>query len=125
SAAEHPDAGPAAEAPVDAGTLTLRPRVTVGGEVAPVASVGAVGTHGLYRFELGAEPRFMLAPLDRRLTRERLELLTERDPILVPAEAAAEFVAEFLPHLQRTAGVTSADGTVDLPEPPPPPPPPG
>jgi superfamily II DNA or RNA helicase len=106
------------------GGLTLRPLVTVDGVADPEASAGPVGAHGIYRFVLEPSPRVVLAPLDRPLTAERRELLAGRDEIVVPAEGVAEFLAEFAPELARTTGLTSADGSVDLPEPALPPAPP-
>jgi superfamily II DNA or RNA helicase len=101
------------------GGVELSPSLTIDGvsvdRQADATSVGLIGDHGLYTAALDP-PRFVLAPLDRRLQPELRELLTGARTILVPQDEAEEFLTEVYPRIHGSVAISSPDASVDLPE---------
>ncbi|MCU1570614.1 MAG: hypothetical protein JWR33_1355, partial [Naasia sp.] len=99
------------------GDLRVAPSVRIDGDPHAVEATRLIGDHGLYTFELDPLPRLTLAPAAEPFTSEQRQLLATRTPVIVPAEDAPEFLAEYYPKLRRTVPVTSPDASVELPEP--------
>ncbi len=100
---------------VDAG-LRLATRLLIDGEAHPAEHAGAIGSHGLYTWELGARPQLTLAPADRPLSPEQLRLLGMPGTVDVPECDVAEFLSVFYPALRHALPVTSTDASVHFPE---------
>ncbi|SJN12540.1 probable helicase [Leucobacter sp. 7(1)] len=132
----------AAELSLDAaatldGGIRLVPRVTVGDDLAPFRSVRAIADHGIY----GADPDAMpgghavvwLAPVAAALTAAERGILARGSgsgagsgaaaahpaPLTIPAIDRDAFLAEGVPELRTRFRLTSADGSVVIPDPPP------
>ncbi|MGY4857614.1 DEAD/DEAH box helicase [Cryobacterium sp. AP23] len=112
------------DAVLTASDLTLTPRLTIDGETHPVVDAGALGTHGVYAFRLGADPAIVLAPTIEPLTADQRRLLGAAEAgspdLVVPAGEVDEFLAGYYPALRRGVPVTSADASIEFPPPPPP-----
>jgi superfamily II DNA or RNA helicase len=104
--------------------LTLSPRLTVDGTPHPAAEAGAVGSHGVYAFNLGPEPSIVLAPTPEPLSPEQRRLLgaepTAPTDLVVPAGELDEFLTGYYPTLRRGLPIGSADASIEFPPPPPP-----
>jgi superfamily II DNA or RNA helicase len=101
--------------------LTLSPVLTIDGRRHPVGDAGTLGTHGVYAYDLGAEPAIVLAPTADPLGPEQRRLLGSGPAgLVVPAGEVAEFLREYYPALNRSVPVTSADASIEFPPPPPP-----
>jgi superfamily II DNA or RNA helicase len=104
--------------------LTLSPRLTVDGTPHPVADAGAVGSHGVYAFDLGREPAIVLAPSPQPLSPEQRRLLgaVSAGPadLVVPAGEVEEFLTGYYPTLSRGLPLESTDASIEFPPPPPP-----
>lgn len=93
------------------------------------AIIGTIGDHGVYSAQVGRanrSTRFTLAPLDRAPTpgpsptaataTDLARMLTAQECIRVPPSGVDEFLRDYYPRLQRTVGISSSNGSVDLPE---------
>ncbi|MBG6057980.1 superfamily II DNA or RNA helicase [Cryobacterium sp. MP_M5] len=100
---------------VNAG-LRLATRLQIDGEAHPAEHAGAIGSHGLYAWALGARPQLTLAPVDRPLSPEQLRLLGQPGTVDVPESDVAEFLTVFYPALRHALPVTSTDASVHFPE---------
>jgi superfamily II DNA or RNA helicase len=104
--------------------LTLRPRLTVDGAPHPVGDAGAVGSHGVYAFDLGPEPAIVLAPTPEPLTPEQRRLLgalpAGSTDLFVPVAEVDEFLTGYYPTLRRGLPIESTDASIEFPPPPPP-----
>ena len=98
------------------GSLHLSAAVTVDGIEHPMSTVGAVGDHGVYVWQLTPRIAFTLAPTVERFTERQRALLDRRDDLVVPAVDVPEFVRDYYPALSRSIAVRSSDGSVSLPE---------
>jgi superfamily II DNA or RNA helicase len=107
-------AGTADSAP--AGDLHLTTRLSIDGRAHRPEQAGAIGTHGVYTYELEPSPVFTLAPTGGDLTGEQRRLLGRPDLVVVPASDVAEFLTEFYPRLRHTLPMTSTDASVRFPE---------
>ena len=93
----------------------VAPLLTVDGDALPVGSAHAIGDHGVW--VTGASSlHIVLAPFATAVD----PALLRRDPLLVPADAADELRARWLPALQDRFAVISSDASVTLPAPRPP-----
>jgi superfamily II DNA or RNA helicase len=114
----------ALDAGLTATELTLTPRLTVDGVPHPVADAGSIGAHGVYAFQLGADPAIVLAPAHEPLSTDQRRLLgavgAAAPNLVVPAAEVAEFLTGYYPTLRRGMPVTSADASIEFPPPPPP-----
>ena len=105
--------------------LTLSPRLDIDGRQHPVADAGSIGNHGVYAYNLGAEPAIVLAPVPGTLTPDQRRLLggfgaDSAPTLVVPADEVAEFLREYYPALRRGVPVTSTDASIEFPPAPPP-----
>ena len=98
------------------GNLHLSSVVTVDGREHPVSTVGAIGDHGLYVYQLEPRAAFTLAPTSEPFTDRQRALLDRGDDLVVPAVDVPEFVRDYYPALSRSVTVSSSDGSVSLPE---------
>ncbi|PPF82258.1 hypothetical protein C5B96_09285 [Subtercola sp. Z020] len=115
--------GTAAEVRLDAtrsgngdGDLQLSAVAVVDGAAFERGSAGAIGSHGLYAFDLAPSLRVTFAPVEGGLTDQTLALLERRSDIVVPESEVTEFFDEFLPRLRLAVHVDSPDASVELPE---------
>ncbi|RFA08411.1 hypothetical protein B7R54_03615 [Subtercola boreus] len=98
------------------GALQLAAVAVIDGTAAPRQSVGAIGAHGVYTYELAPVPRVSIAPVAAGLSEQALALLERNTDIVVPGDEVGEFIDEFLPRLRRAIDVGSPDESVALPE---------
>ncbi|MBX0301494.1 DEAD/DEAH box helicase [Cryobacterium sp. 1639] len=114
----------ALDAALTATALTLAPRLDIDGETHPVVDAGALSTHGVYAFRLGAEPAIVLAPTAEPLSADQRRLLGAVSPgstgLIVPAGEVDEFLTAYYPALRRGVPVTSTDASIEFPPAPPP-----
>ncbi len=96
----------------ETGDLAVEPALRVGGAtVRPVAFIGSSG-HGVVYADRGLR----LARLDK-LAPEPLQRMTLGDkPLVIPADEAPRFAAEYYPRLRHIAAVTSSDESFTPPE---------
>lgn len=101
--------------------LTLLPQVLVGEAVLDLDCYGLLGdpAHGLFSFTPGAgttpHTDLRLASLADPLTSELRQLVTEGQPLVIPAGDEARFLDDFYPRLRHKATIVSADESVSLP----------
>ncbi len=95
--------------------LRLSTRLQIDGETYPVEHAGAIGSHGLYAWDLGSRPVFTLAPAAGPLSPEQLRLLGQPGTVDVPESDVAEFLTGFYPALRHALPVTSTDASVQFP----------
>ncbi len=96
----------------ETGDLAVEPTLRVGGATArPVAFIGSSG-HGV----VYADGGLRLARLDKPAP-EPLQRMTLGDkPLVIPAEEAPRFAADYYPRLRHIAAVTSSDESFTPPE---------
>ncbi|MDF2442263.1 MAG: hypothetical protein JWR01_466, partial [Subtercola sp.] len=99
-----------------AGALQLAAVAVIDGTASPRESVGAIGAHGVYSYELVPLLRVNIAPVPAGLSEQALGLLDRNTDIVVPPGEVEEFVDEFLPRLRLAIDVGSPDDSVALPE---------
>ncbi len=99
--------------------ITLAPRLVVDDAVRPTSSARPIGRHGVYAVD--DDNTITVAPTSMTLSAEQMGLLgTDAVPtVSIPGSEVDEFFGTYLPGLRRGVEVTSADGSVVLPEPPP------
>ncbi|MCU1505913.1 MAG: helicase [Microbacteriaceae bacterium] len=98
------------------GELRLKATLAIDGRLHPLASAGQIGNHGIYVVAPAPTQTFTLAPTARPLSDEQASLIGSPSELVIPAPDVALFLAEYYPGLQRSIEVTSADGSVRLPE---------
>ncbi|RFA16512.1 hypothetical protein B7R22_03270 [Subtercola boreus] len=98
-----------------AGALQLAAVAVIDGSASPRESVGAIGAHGVYTYELLPALRVNIAPVPNGLSEQALGLLDRNTDIVVPPDEVEEFVEDFLPRLRRAIDVDSPDDSVELP----------
>ncbi len=102
--------------------LVITPVLVVGGHPISVGQFGFTGdpAHGVFAWEdPGSGPhdvRLTLAPLPMGVTPELRDFALSHRAITVPRAEEQMFVSEFLPHLARTASLTSNDGSFEFPQ---------
>ncbi|MCU1545977.1 MAG: hypothetical protein JWP30_1077 [Homoserinimonas sp.] len=96
--------------------VRLCAQLTIGGHPHPPEQAGAIGTHGVYGFQLSPRTAFVLAPTGKVLGNEQLRLLGQPETVVIPAADTDEFFAQYYPRLVRCIQVTSMDASVALPE---------
>ena len=101
------------------GRVHVQPQVRIDGQEADAFSL--VGTHGFAALNgdvgtPGAALQLTLAPLERPVRADEVEVMRRSAPLVIDAQDTTEFTEEFYPVLRRVAPVTSEDETVDLPE---------
>ena len=101
------------------GRVHVQPQVRIDGQEADAFSL--VGTHGFAALNgdvgtPGAALQLTLAPLERPVRADEVEVMRRSAPLVIDAQDTTEFTEEFYPVLHRVAPVTSEDETVDLPE---------
>jgi superfamily II DNA or RNA helicase len=96
--------------------LRLRSTLAIDGRSHPLGSAGRIGNHGVYAFALTPSPTVTLAPTSAPLSEEQASLIGSPSELVIPAKDVALFLTEYYPRLQRGIEVTSADGSVRLPE---------
>ena len=99
--------------------ITLASRLVVEGVVMPTTGARPIGRHGVYA--VAGDNTITVAPTSATLTAEQVGLLgTDGVPtVSIPGSEVDEFFGTYLPGLRRGLEVSSADGSVVLPEPPP------
>ncbi len=95
--------------------IRVGPRLVIDGDAVPVERAHAVGDHGVWATG-GSPAHVLLAPFAAPVD----PALLGREPLIVPADAAAELRDRWLPALQDRFTVVSSDASVPLPEPQPP-----
>ncbi|WP_066520700.1 DEAD/DEAH box helicase [Curtobacterium ammoniigenes] len=98
-----------------AGSVTVRTTAVLDGRVAPAGRVGVIGDHGLYTWRDQPEARVQLAPAVAPIPEGQRRMLTARERVIVPAEGAEEFVADWSERLGAGSGLVSTDGSLALP----------
>jgi len=98
------------------GGLRLSSAITIDGREHPISTVGGIGDHGVYVWQLEPRVAFTLAPTAERITDRQRALLDRGDDLVVPAADVPEFLRDYYPALSRSIAVSSSDGSVSLPE---------
>jgi superfamily II DNA or RNA helicase len=100
--------------------LLVGPRVVLEGRRLELPSVGVLGepAHGIFTLVEAADgtEQLVVARLESLLSRELRQLVIEARPLVVPATDEARFLVDFAPDLRHKVGLSSADGSVPLPE---------
>lgn len=101
--------------------LAVVPVVESGGT--PVPGARAAGTGGFIAVDVlddapqwGSPVRLTLVPAERTLPRPVLDLLTQDEPLQIPAGETEEFFYDVYPRLSRMMPVDSTDGSVEFPD---------
>ncbi len=100
--------------------LLVGPQLVLEGHRLALPSVGVLGepAHGIFTV-LRAEPdaeRLIVARLDQLLSRELRQMIIDAHALIVPASDEERFLNEYVPGLRRKITLTSADGSVTLPD---------
>jgi superfamily II DNA or RNA helicase len=101
--------------------LVVEPQILVGEAPLDRASVGLLGdpAHGVfsYRSGSGSTPHRELAlhPLEEPLGRELRQIITDGEPLTIPARDEARFFESYVPALRVKAPLASSDDSVTLP----------
>ncbi|PJJ65164.1 DEAD/DEAH box helicase [Compostimonas suwonensis] len=98
------------------GEVRLTPVLAVDGQRHGASEAGAIGTHGVYLYELAPTIAFTLAPTSRPIPDEQRALLSPAQPLVVPAADLGAFLDDYYPRLRQVIEVTSTDGSVELPQ---------
>ncbi len=106
--------GVAPAANVDDADLLLATTVRIDGTSVPADRARLIGTHGVYAFDF-ARGSIELAPLPGRVTEAQRAAITRREPVRIPAEEVASFVADHYSALARSLRVESHDASFELP----------
>ena len=99
---------------VDDADLLLATTVRIDGMSVPADRARLIGTHGVYAFDF-AQGSIVLAPLSTRLTEAQRAAITRREPVRIPADQVASFVADHYSALARSLRVESDDASFELP----------
>ncbi|MCD2444286.1 DEAD/DEAH box helicase [Agromyces sp. SYSU K20354] len=94
--------------------LLLATMVRVDGTTVSADRVRLIGTHGVYAFDF-ARGSIVLAPLRGRLTEAQRVAITRSEPVRIPADEVASFVADHYAALARSLRVESRDASFELP----------
>jgi superfamily II DNA or RNA helicase len=96
----------------DTGDLTIEPTLRVDDAATrPVAFIGASG-HGV----VYADGGLRLARLDKPVPQALQRMALGDDPLVIPADQAQSFAAEYYPRLRHIAAITSSDESFTPPE---------
>ncbi len=100
--------------------LLVGPQLMLEGRQLALPSIGVLGepAHGIFTVvdDDPAVPRLVVARLDQLLSRELRQLIVDARSLVVPAADTARFLSDFVPGLRRKIALTSADGSVPLPD---------
>jgi superfamily II DNA or RNA helicase len=104
------------------GEMLVSPMVLHDGRELTLRRTGLLGdpAHGLFHFGVkpgGRTEVLSLIRLDQPLSRELRQLLADGgESMIIPAEDEGRFLDDFVPKLRHKITLTSADGSVQLPE---------
>ncbi len=100
--------------------LLVGPQVHLGGRRVELPSVGILGepAHGIFYLsrEQPEVEELVVARLDQLLSRELRQMVIDAHALVVPAADEARFLSDFVPGLRQKVTLTSADGSVRLPD---------
>jgi len=128
SGSDNPPERPASKASVvldvrraEEGPILVAPAVMHNGRELMSRRVGLLGdpAHGLFHWGPGLDSpaeTLSLLQLDRPLSRELRQLLSDSSSLTIPITDERRFATEVVPQLRQKVPLTSIDGSVSLPE---------